>query len=130
VTQFLASRLENRQASKTLTFHFDPSSFAQVSPWVLDGVFSSGCWGWDRLISVLAQAATCVETFPLRVHEAQRGFSDKLLSGLETMISFPWLESRETSAPNLPIGFVTPSAAHGRTPFPQLGLGSKLIIGD
>lgn len=40
-------------------------------------------------VSSLARAAICVETFSLRVHEANDGFSDKLLSGRVTMISFP-----------------------------------------
>ncbi len=52
------------------------------------------------------------------VHEA-RGFSDKLLSGVFTKITFPMLEGRETSAPNLHVGPCGPSAARGRTPFPK-----------
>ena len=80
-------------------------------------------------VSGLARAAICVETFSLRVHEANNGSSDKLLSGRVTKISFPFLEGRETSAPNLQIGFLTPSAVHGRTPFPKSWLGLGPIMG-
>ena len=60
-----------------------------------------------------------LETFPLHVHEAGCRLQQQTPIRCSTRITFPILEGRETSAPNLQSGPPGPSAVRGRTPFPK-----------